>query len=149
MRHGYKGAFEMAATVDFYKAKGGLPEDGPLSVIVPGAVGGMELALQKYGTRPMGEVLAPAIDIAEVGAGGGSVARLDGGAPQPRHGLRAGMRHGRQARHGADVDDLQERVGRGLDPHHACVWLDCALQILRIGQIGIGKIKIRGATAQR
>jgi gamma-glutamyltranspeptidase / glutathione hydrolase len=61
------GQAAMAATVDFYKSKGGLPEDGPLSVIVPGAVGGMELALQKYGTRPMGEVLAPAIDIAENG----------------------------------------------------------------------------------
>ena len=61
------GQAAMAATVDFYKSKGGLPEDGPLSVIVPGAVGGIELALQKYGTRPMGEVLAPAIDIAEKG----------------------------------------------------------------------------------
>jgi gamma-glutamyltranspeptidase / glutathione hydrolase len=61
------GQAAMAATVDFYKSKGGLPEDGPLSVIVPGAVGGMELALQKYGTRPLGEVLAPAIDIAEHG----------------------------------------------------------------------------------
>jgi len=61
------GQAAMAATVDFYKSKGGMPEDGPLSVIVPGAVGGIELALQKYGTRPMGDVLAPAIDIAENG----------------------------------------------------------------------------------
>jgi gamma-glutamyltranspeptidase len=61
------GQAAMAATVDFYKSKGGLPSDGPLSVIVPGAVGGMELALQKYGTRKMTDVLAPAIDIAENG----------------------------------------------------------------------------------
>jgi len=61
------GQAAAAASVDFYKSKGGLPEDGPLSVIVPGAVGGIEMALQKYGTRPMGEVLAPAIDIAENG----------------------------------------------------------------------------------
>jgi gamma-glutamyltranspeptidase len=61
------GQAPMAATVDFYKAKGGLPEDGPLSVIVPGAVGGMELALQKYGSKPMTDVLAPAIDLAENG----------------------------------------------------------------------------------
>jgi gamma-glutamyltranspeptidase/glutathione hydrolase len=61
------GQAPMAATVDFYKSKGGLPEDGPLSVIVPGAVGGMELAVQKYGSKPMSEVLAPAIDLAENG----------------------------------------------------------------------------------
>jgi gamma-glutamyltranspeptidase / glutathione hydrolase len=61
------GQAPMAATVDFYKSKGGLPEDGPLSVIVPGAVGGMELALQKYGSKPMADVLAPAIDLAENG----------------------------------------------------------------------------------
>ena len=61
------GQAPAAATVDFYKAKGGLPEDGPLSVIVPGAVGGMEMAVQKYGSKPMSEVLAPAIDLAENG----------------------------------------------------------------------------------
>jgi gamma-glutamyltranspeptidase/glutathione hydrolase len=61
------GQAPMAATVDFYTSKGGLPEDGPLSVIVPGAVGGMELALQKYGSRPFADVLAPAIDLAENG----------------------------------------------------------------------------------
>src|SRR5262245_50646568 len=61
------GPAPMAATVDFYKSKGGMPADGPLSVIVPGAVGGMEIALQKYGTRSMSDVLAPAIDIAENG----------------------------------------------------------------------------------
>jgi gamma-glutamyltranspeptidase / glutathione hydrolase len=61
------GPAPAAATVDLYKSKGGLPADGPLSVIVPGALGGMELAAQKYGTRSMADVLAPAIDIAENG----------------------------------------------------------------------------------
>src|SRR5947207_8126937 len=56
-----------AATIDFYKPKGGIPEDGPLSISVPGAVGGAALAVQKYGTRPLAEVLAPAIEIAEQG----------------------------------------------------------------------------------
>src|SRR5207247_7749756 len=56
-----------AATIDFYKAKGGIPEDGPLAISVPGAVGGAALAVQKYGTRPLAEVLAPAIEIAEQG----------------------------------------------------------------------------------
>src|SRR5215813_11128819 len=29
-----------AATIDFYTSKGGIPEEGPLSISVPGAVGG-------------------------------------------------------------------------------------------------------------
>jgi gamma-glutamyltranspeptidase len=61
------GQAPMAATVEFYKSKGGLPEDGPLSVIVPGAIGGMELAVEKYGSRPLSDALAPAIDLAENG----------------------------------------------------------------------------------
>src|SRR5919198_5086203 len=56
-----------AATIDFYKGKGGIPEDGPLSISVPGAVGGAALAVQKYGTRALAEVLAPAIEIADGG----------------------------------------------------------------------------------
>jgi gamma-glutamyltranspeptidase/glutathione hydrolase len=61
------GAAPMAATVDFYKGKGGLPSDGPLSVSVPGAVGAVELASRTYGTRPLADVLAPAIELAERG----------------------------------------------------------------------------------
>jgi gamma-glutamyltranspeptidase len=61
------GQAAQAATVDFYTSKGGLPPDGPLSVIVPGAVGGATLAVQKYGTRPLGDVLAPAIELADGG----------------------------------------------------------------------------------
>jgi gamma-glutamyltranspeptidase/glutathione hydrolase len=61
------GFAPQAATIDFYKSKGGLPADGPLSIAVPGAVGGAELALQKYGTRSFRDVLAPAIEIAEQG----------------------------------------------------------------------------------
>src|SRR3954467_12504144 len=56
-----------AATIDLYKSKGGIPEEGPLSIAVPGAVGGASYAVQKYGTRPLGEVFAPAIEIAEQG----------------------------------------------------------------------------------
>jgi gamma-glutamyltranspeptidase/glutathione hydrolase len=56
-----------AATIEFYNGKGGLPGDGPLSIAVPGAVGGAELALQKYGTKSFREVLAPAIELAEQG----------------------------------------------------------------------------------
>src|SRR5688500_8810920 len=61
------GFAPMAATVDFYKAKGGLPSDGPLSVSVPGAVGAVEHAARTYGTRPLSEILAPAAELAERG----------------------------------------------------------------------------------
>ena len=61
------GFAPLAATIDFYKSKGGIPPDGPLSVSVPGAVGGAELALRKYGTKPLAEVLAPAAELAEHG----------------------------------------------------------------------------------
>jgi gamma-glutamyltranspeptidase/glutathione hydrolase len=56
-----------AATIDFYKSRGGIPDEGPLSSSVPGAVGGATYAVQKYGTRPLNEILAPAIEIADGG----------------------------------------------------------------------------------
>src|SRR5215831_12344423 len=56
-----------AATIDFYKSKGGIPDEGPLSISVPGAVGGAAYAIEKYGTKPLADVLAPAIEIAEGG----------------------------------------------------------------------------------
>src|SRR6476469_9330464 len=61
------GYAAQAATIDFYNSKGGIPEEGPLSIAVPGAVGGASYAVQKYGTRPLSDVLAPAIEIAENG----------------------------------------------------------------------------------
>src|SRR5882724_9079282 len=56
-----------AATIEFYKSKGGIPDEGPLSSSVPGAVGGAAYAVKTYGTKPLTEVLAPAIDIADGG----------------------------------------------------------------------------------
>jgi gamma-glutamyltranspeptidase/glutathione hydrolase len=61
------GYAAQAATIDFYKSKGGIPDEGPLSVSVPGAVGGAAYAVKKYGTKPLADVLAPAIEIAEGG----------------------------------------------------------------------------------
>jgi gamma-glutamyltranspeptidase/glutathione hydrolase len=61
------GPAPMAATLDFYKSKGGMPEDGVLSVEVPGATGGALLALQKYGTKRFSEIMAPALELAEQG----------------------------------------------------------------------------------
>jgi gamma-glutamyltranspeptidase/glutathione hydrolase len=61
------GFAPQAATIDFYKSKGGLPESGPLSISVPGAVGGAAFAVKKYGTKTLADVLAPAIEIADQG----------------------------------------------------------------------------------
>src|SRR5207244_8946851 len=61
------GFAPMTATIDLYKSKGGIPATGPLSISVPGSVGGAELAVKKYGTKPLADVLAPAIEIAEQG----------------------------------------------------------------------------------
>ena len=56
-----------AATIDYYNAHGGMPDDGGLSIAVPGAVGGAALALEKSGTKTLADVLAPAIEVAEQG----------------------------------------------------------------------------------
>ena len=61
------GVAPMAATVDFYKGKGGLPSDGILSVSVPGAVAGAELAAKTYGTKSLAELMAPAAELADNG----------------------------------------------------------------------------------
>ena len=61
------GVAPMAATVDFYKGKGGIPGDGILSVSVPASVAGAELAAKTYGTKPLAELLAPAAELAERG----------------------------------------------------------------------------------
>jgi gamma-glutamyltranspeptidase/glutathione hydrolase len=61
------GVAPMAATVDFYKTKGGLPDSGILSVSVPASVAGAELAAKTYGTRPLSELFAPAIELADHG----------------------------------------------------------------------------------
>src|SRR5882762_3537433 len=61
------GFAPQASTIDFYKSKGGIPDEGPLSISVPGAAGGAAYAVQKYGTKPLADVLAPAIEIADGG----------------------------------------------------------------------------------
>src|SRR3954464_3158298 len=61
------GFSAQAATIEFYKSKGGIPDEGPLSIAVPGAVAGAAYALKTYGTRSLADVLAPAIEIADGG----------------------------------------------------------------------------------
>jgi gamma-glutamyltranspeptidase/glutathione hydrolase len=55
------------ATRESYVALGGIPDAGPLSTDVPGAVGGFDLALTRYGTMAYAELLAPAIEAARAG----------------------------------------------------------------------------------
>src|SRR5687767_1054369 len=61
------GVAPMAATVDYYKGKGGIPGDGILSVSVPGAVAGAVLAAKTYGTKSLAELMAPAVELADKG----------------------------------------------------------------------------------
>jgi gamma-glutamyltranspeptidase / glutathione hydrolase len=61
------GYAPQTATIEFYNSKGGIPDEGPLSIAVPGAVGGAAYAVKTYGTRPLADVLAPAIEIADGG----------------------------------------------------------------------------------
>jgi len=55
------------ATREFYQKLGGIPEAGPYSTEVPGAVGGFDLALKKWGTRELKTLVAPAIEAARRG----------------------------------------------------------------------------------
>lgn len=61
------GAAPAAATRDYYQSLGGIPESGLLSSVVPGTVSAWALAVERFGTRPLAELLAPAIAYAEQG----------------------------------------------------------------------------------
>ncbi len=56
-----------AATIDRYVEAGGIPRTGVLSVQMPGSFGGWMMLLRDYGTMPLKDILAPAIDVAENG----------------------------------------------------------------------------------
>lgn len=64
------GAAPAKATIDLFRAKGltEIPEKGPLSWSVPGCVDGWDQLRQKFGTKPLAELLAPSIRYAEEGA---------------------------------------------------------------------------------
>jgi gamma-glutamyltranspeptidase/glutathione hydrolase len=61
------GAAPEAATLERYRHLGGIPAYGLLSSTVPGTVSGWALAIERYGTRPLAELLEPAIHYAEHG----------------------------------------------------------------------------------
>ncbi len=63
------GRAPAAATIEHYRGLGhaAIPEDGPLSWSVPGCVAGWESLHERFGNRPWGDLLAPAIAHAEDG----------------------------------------------------------------------------------
>src|SRR4029078_10960714 len=60
------GVAPTGATAEFYHSKGyrSPPEYGPLAAVTPGTPGGLMTMLAEYGTMSLGEVLAPAIQMA-------------------------------------------------------------------------------------
>lgn len=61
------GAAPKAATAEQYRRLGGIPSDGLLAAAVPGTVACWGAALERYGSKPLSELLAPAIDYAREG----------------------------------------------------------------------------------
>ena len=61
------GAAPAAATLERYRALGGIPAFGLLASTVPGTVSAWMLALERFGTKPLAELLEPAIWYAEHG----------------------------------------------------------------------------------
>lgn len=61
------GAAPLAASLDDYLAKGGIPDHGIRTVTVPGTVDCWVTASERFGTLPLGDVLAPAIGYARDG----------------------------------------------------------------------------------
>jgi gamma-glutamyltranspeptidase/glutathione hydrolase len=61
------GVAPTGATAEFFRAKGLRypPEYGPLAAVTPGTPGGLFTMLAEWGTLSLGEVLAPAIDLAD------------------------------------------------------------------------------------
>jgi gamma-glutamyltranspeptidase/glutathione hydrolase len=55
------------ATREFYTGLGEIPDAGALATDVPGAVGGFDLVLRRYGTMQYADVMAPAIRAARDG----------------------------------------------------------------------------------
>ncbi|MDQ3223612.1 MAG: gamma-glutamyltransferase, partial [Gemmatimonadota bacterium] len=61
------GVAPSGATAEFYRSRGYRypPEYGPLAAVTPGTPGGLMTMLAEYGTLSLGEVLAPAIQMAD------------------------------------------------------------------------------------
>lgn len=61
------GAAPGAATLARYRAEGGVPVQGPLSISTPGLLAGLAMLHARYGTLPWARLVAPAIEAARDG----------------------------------------------------------------------------------
>ena len=61
------GAAPQRCTIDRYLPLGRIPESGWLAASVPGIVDAWQVAVERFGTRPLGTLLADAITYAEAG----------------------------------------------------------------------------------
>jgi gamma-glutamyltranspeptidase/glutathione hydrolase len=60
-----QGTAPQAATPAFFSGRDAIPANGPLAATVPAVVDAAALALAQFGTKSLGEVLAPAIRLAD------------------------------------------------------------------------------------
>jgi gamma-glutamyltranspeptidase/glutathione hydrolase len=60
-----QGSAPKAANPQLFAGKSAIPGNGPLGATIPAVVDAAALALERYGTRSLGEVLAPAIKLAD------------------------------------------------------------------------------------
>ena len=60
-----QGTAPMTATPEAFAGKTSIPANGPLAATIPAVVDAASVALARYGTRSLGEVLAPAIRLAD------------------------------------------------------------------------------------
>jgi gamma-glutamyltranspeptidase/glutathione hydrolase len=63
------GVAPTGATAEFFRSKGLRypPEYGPLAAVTPGTPGGLMVMLAEWGTLPLSEILAPAIEMSQEG----------------------------------------------------------------------------------
>jgi gamma-glutamyltranspeptidase/glutathione hydrolase len=61
------GVAPSGATAEYYRSRGHRypPEYGPLAAVTPGTPGGLMAMLSEYGTLSLGDVLAPAFQMAD------------------------------------------------------------------------------------
>src|SRR5262249_19140377 len=80
------GRAPYAATIEHFKSKGleSIPVDGPLSWSVPGCVDGWHALRERFGSKPMAELLAPAITYAEEGFPVSEIIAADWAAAAPK-----------------------------------------------------------------
>jgi len=60
-----QGTAPKAATPDLYKTKGKVDSNGPLGATLPAVVDAMAIALERFGTMRLEQVMAPAIELAD------------------------------------------------------------------------------------